>query len=109
MYSKGAEVEESWDVVIVGGGNAALSAAHAARERAERVLVLEKAPKEWAGGNSYFTAGATRTTYTDLSDLLPLLDNPDDPRLAATDLAPYTPEDFAADMRRVTEGRCDPE
>ncbi len=98
-----------YDVIIVGAGNAALCAAHAAREQIGRVLVLEKAPRAWAGGNSYFTAGATRTTYTDLSDLLPLLDNPDDPRLAATDLAPYTPEDFAADMHRVTEGRCDPE
>ena len=33
-----------WDVVVVGSGNAGLSAAHAAREEAERVLVLEKAP-----------------------------------------------------------------
>ena len=57
-------MQESWDVVIVGGGNAALSAAHAARERAERVLVLEKAPREWVGGNSYFTAGAFRTTFS---------------------------------------------
>lgn len=97
------------DIIVVGAGNAALCAAHAARERVGRVLVLEKAPRAWAGGNSYFTAGATRTTYAGLHDLIPLLDDLDDPRLAVTDLPPYSPEDFAADMRRVTEGRCDPE
>ncbi|MDQ3302593.1 MAG: FAD-dependent tricarballylate dehydrogenase TcuA [Actinomycetota bacterium] len=109
MYSKGAEVEESWDVVIVGGGNAALSAAHAARERAERVLVLEKAPKEWAGGNSYFTAGAFRTTFEGLDDLKPLIEGVTEEQLEKTDLAPYTTEDFMADMERITGGRCDKE
>jgi tricarballylate dehydrogenase len=97
-----------WDVVVVGGGNAAFCAAHAAREMGARVLMLEKAPREARGGNSYFTAGAVRTTFTGLDDVLPLLDDPNDPRLAVTDLPPYTPADFAADMARVTEGRCDP-
>ena len=101
--------ERVYDVVVVGAGNAAFCAAHAARERGARVLMLEKAPREWAGGNSYFTAGAIRTTFAGLDDLRPLLDDLDDERAAATDLAPYTPDDFAADMRRVTEGRCDPE
>jgi len=32
-----------YDVVVVGGGNAAFCAAHAAREYAERVLIVEKA------------------------------------------------------------------
>lgn len=49
-----------YDVVIVGAANAALCAAHAAREQVERVLVLEKAPRERAGGNTFFTAGAFR-------------------------------------------------
>ena len=49
---------DGYDVVVVGAGNAAFSAALAARESVERILVLEKAPREWAGGNSYFTAGA---------------------------------------------------
>ncbi|MEJ7873498.1 MAG: FAD-dependent oxidoreductase, partial [Rubrobacteraceae bacterium] len=102
-------MEESWDVVIVGGGNAALSAAHAARERAERVLVLEKAPKEWAGGNSYFTAGAFRTTFEGLDDLKPLIEGVTEEQLEKTDLAPYTTEDFMADMERITGGRCDKE
>ena len=50
----------SYDVVVVGAGNAAFCAAHAARERVGWVMVLEKAPREWAGGNTYFTAGASR-------------------------------------------------
>src|SRR3954451_508366 len=89
----GGRVRYMYDVIIVGAGNAALCAAHAAREQVMRVLVLEKAPREWAGGNSFFTAGATRTTYNGLHDLLPLLDDLDDPRLAVTDIPPYTPED----------------
>lgn len=97
-----------YDVAIVGGGNAAYCAALASRERGHRVLMLEKAPRERAGGNSYFTAGAVRTTFNSLDDLLPLLDDPDDDRLTATHLAPYTDRDFLADMYRLTEGRCDP-
>ena len=97
------------DVVVVGAGNAAFSAAHAAREESARVLVLEKAPREWVGGNTYFTAGAIRTTYEGLGDLLPLLEDPDDGRTDRTELSSYTPEDFRADMERVTEGRCDDE
>jgi tricarballylate dehydrogenase len=99
---------ERYDVVVVGAGNAAFCAAHAARERVERVLVLEKAPREWIGGNTYFTAGAFRSTYRGLDDLRPLLDLSDE-EAARIDLPPYSPDDFRADMRRLTEGRCDPE
>lgn len=98
-----------YEVIVVGSGNAGYCAAHAAREAGARVLLVEKAPREWAGGNSAFTAGAIRTTYRDLDDLRPLLDDPDDERLDRTELPPYTPDDFLADLRRVTEGRCDPE
>jgi tricarballylate dehydrogenase len=98
---------DGYDVVVVGAGNAAFSAALAARESVERVLVLEKAPREWVGGNSYFTAGAFRTTFESLEDLRPLLDEVSEEELARTEAPPYTEEDFMADMRRLTQGRCD--
>lgn len=98
---------EMYDVVVVGSGNAGFCAAHAAREHATHVLIVEKAPPAWAGGNSYFTAGATRTTFTTLDDLRPILDDLTDEQAAAVELPPYTPEQFMADMLRVTEGRCD--
>ena len=47
----------SYDVVMVGAGNAALTAALAARENGATVLIPEKAPEYEKGGNSYFTAG----------------------------------------------------
>jgi tricarballylate dehydrogenase len=98
----------SYDVVIAGAGNAAFCAAHAAREAGASVLMLEKAPREWLGGNSYFTAGAYRTTFGSLDELRPLIEL-DDATAARIDLPPYTADDFRADMRRLTEGRCDPE
>jgi len=44
-----------WDVVVLGGGNAGLCAALAARERGARVVVVEAAPRELRGGNSRHT------------------------------------------------------
>ncbi|CAN9145599.1 unnamed protein product [Alternaria alternata] len=82
------------DVLVIGGGNAGFSAATAAAESgACRVILIEKAPEEWAGGNSYFTAGAFRTVH--------------DEKLI--DMEPYTKEDFQKDMERVCLGRSDPE
>src|SRR5690606_32718065 len=43
------------DVLVVGGGNAALCAALVAREAGASVLMLESAPREWRGGNSMHT------------------------------------------------------
>ncbi len=46
---------ESCDVLVVGGGNAGLSAAITAREAGASVLLLEHAPKALRGGNSRHT------------------------------------------------------
>jgi tricarballylate dehydrogenase len=100
---------EFYDVVVVGGGNAGFCAAHAARERGGRVLLLEKAPYEWAGGNTYFTAGAMRVQHGGLADLAPIVEGLDDARRARVDLDPYSAEDYLGDLRRVTQGRTDPE
>lgn len=43
------------DVLVIGGGNAALCAALTAREQGASVLLLEAAPREWRGGNSQHT------------------------------------------------------
>lgn len=56
------------EVIVVGGGNAAITAAHATATHGRKVLVLEKAPKDQFGGNSYYTAGATRITHNGLED-----------------------------------------
>lgn len=46
---------KSVDVLVVGGGNAALCAALMAAEAGCSVRLLESAPKEWRGGNSSHT------------------------------------------------------
>ena len=56
-------VDDDWDVIVVGAGNAAMCAALAARERGAQVLVLERAPVAERGGNTAFTAGAMRVAY----------------------------------------------
>ncbi len=59
----------TYDVVVVGAGNAALTAALAARENGASVLVLEKAPEHEKGGNSYFTAGGFRFCHSGIDDV----------------------------------------
>ena len=44
-----------FDVLVIGGGNAALCAALMAREAGASVLLLEAAPRAWRGGNSQHT------------------------------------------------------
>ncbi|XP_014560457.1 hypothetical protein COCVIDRAFT_23435 [Bipolaris victoriae FI3] len=96
------------DVLVVGGGNAGFSAAIAAAQAgARRVVLVEKAPKEWAGGNSYFTAGAFRTTHNGIDDLLPIVNNVDAEIVELIDMKPYTKDDFSNDMHRICSGRSD--
>jgi tricarballylate dehydrogenase len=98
-------MDGSWDVIVVGSGNAALCAALAARETAPRVLVIEKAPRAMAGGNTQYTAGAMRFVYNSDAELLPLLSDPNDARLASTDFGTYTAETFAGDLLAFNDGR----
>jgi tricarballylate dehydrogenase len=98
-----------WDVVVVGGGNAAFCAALAARETRERVLVLERAPEEEAGGNSRFTAGLMRMVYDGVDDLKKVIPDLSAEEIARTDFGTYTEAQFLDDMGRVTEYRCDPD
>jgi tricarballylate dehydrogenase len=100
-------MSQTYDVIVVGAGNAAFCAAHAAREHAERVVVLEKAPRERAGGNSYFTAGAFRTAYGNLQTLRSVLPGLTDEQASRIQLPAYTREEFLGDLVRLTEGQCD--
>jgi tricarballylate dehydrogenase len=96
-----------YDVIVIGGGNAGFSAAHAAAERGRRVVVLERGTADMAGGNSFFTAGATRIAHAGLEDIADFIET--DERHQRTDVPPYSAEEYFADLMKVTEGRTDPE
>lgn len=97
---------ETVDVVVVGGGNAGFVAAEAAATRGRKVLLLEKSIREESGGNSFYTAGATRVAHGGLASLAPILDF--DERHGLTDVPPYSAEEYLADLERLTQGRADP-
>jgi len=98
------------DVVVVGGGNAGFCAAiSAVQSGSGKVLLIDKCPEEWAGGNSHFTAGAFRTVHHGLKDIIPLVNNVHTGTANIIDLAPYTRDDFLADLSRITYGRFEPE
>ncbi|KAI1098139.1 FAD/NAD(P)-binding domain-containing protein [Jackrogersella minutella] len=106
--------DESFDVVVVGGGNAGFTAATTAAQSGARVCLVEKAPREDAGGNSFYTAAAFRCCFDGLEDLLPNIFHSDGTRglpqdlIDRIDMVPYTKTDFHADINRVTKGRADP-
>jgi tricarballylate dehydrogenase len=100
-----------YDVIVVGAGNAALAAAVSARQQgAGRVVVLEKAPPEFRGGNTHYSGGLFRFAFDRAEDLRPLV--PDAERHIPgfmSGVQPYPKALFHADLTRVTEGRTDPE
>jgi tricarballylate dehydrogenase len=97
-----------YDVIVAGGGNAALCAALAARENGARVLVLECAPPEERGGNSRFTAGAMRVAYNGVDDLVRLMPDLTDEEKATTDFGVYGEDQFYDDICRVTQYHTTP-
>jgi tricarballylate dehydrogenase len=99
-----------YDVIVVGAGNAALAASVSARGAgAERVLVLEKAPQEMRGGNTYYSGGLLRIAFNEVADILSLV--PEARTLAGfvDGVEPYPREAFWSDLRRMTSDRTDPE
>jgi tricarballylate dehydrogenase len=78
----------SADIVVVGGGHAAMCAALTAQEAGARVLVLESAPRDFRGGNSRHTR-----------NMRCMHDEPTDVMTGA-----YPEEEYFADLMRVTGG-----
>jgi len=60
-----------------------------------------------SGGNSYYTAGATRMSHGGFDDIRDIVEADD--RHAVTEVPSYPAEDYAADLAKVTKGRNDPE
>jgi tricarballylate dehydrogenase len=89
--ARDSHVVEHVDVAVLGGGNAGLCAALAARKTGATVLVLEGAPKEFRGGNSRHTRNL-RSMHDAPTDLL---------------VDAYTEDEFVTDLLRVTGGRTD--
>lgn len=100
--------ERYFDVIIVGAGNTALTAALSASETGARVLILEKAPEHLRGGNTYFTGGLFRFAYNGISDIIQLIPSIGKDEQEKIDVGNYTISDFYEDVMRVTEGLSDP-
>lgn len=71
--------------------------------------MIDACPEDWAGGNSFFTAGAFRTVHNGLADMLPIVNNVDKRTASKVDMQPYTAAGFADDIARVCLGRSDQE
>ncbi|MEO8258233.1 MAG: FAD-dependent tricarballylate dehydrogenase TcuA [Acidobacteriota bacterium] len=79
------------DVLVVGGGNAGICAAIAARTAGARVLLLESAPRDFRGGNSRHTRNL-RCMHEAPADTL---------------TGVYAESEYWDDLARVTGGRTD--
>src|ERR1700741_3440168 len=87
------DLTRRFDVLVIGGGNAALCAAISARRAGASVLVLEGAPKFYRGGNTRHTRNM-RCAHDVATEIL---------------TGPYTEQEFWDDLLRITGGQTDEE
>jgi len=99
---------EGADVVVVGGGNAAMCAAISAREAGANVLVLERAPKSHRGGNSAFTGGAFRIAYDSGEDIATLVPDLSAQERQTSDFGSYPRSQFFDELMEMSNLRADP-
>ncbi len=85
------DLTRTYDVLVIGGGNAALCAAVTAREAGASVLLLESAPKSFRGGNSRHTRNF-RGMHTAPTKVL---------------TGSYLEDEYWDDLNRVTGGITD--
>jgi tricarballylate dehydrogenase len=85
----GGDLRTSFDVLVIGGGNAGLSAAIMAAEAGRSVCILEGAPRFYRGGNSRHTR-----------NLRAMHDAPTSVLSEA-----YDEEEYFQDLLRVTKGK----
>src|SRR5690349_20840745 len=86
-----ADLTRPYDVLVIGGGNAALCAAVTAREMGARVLLVEHAPRAMRGGNSRHTRNLRAMHAAPTSVLTEA----------------YEEGEYWEDLRRVTGGATD--
>ena len=102
-------MDQVYDVIVVGAGNAALSAAIAAKENCESVVVVEKAPEYFRGGNTYFTGGIIRFPFSGIEDIKALIPDMSATEENSVEVGSYSESQYYDDMMRVTNGLSDPE
>jgi tricarballylate dehydrogenase len=86
-----ADLTKKYDVLVVGGGNAALCAAISARRAGASVLVLEVASEFYRGGNTRHTRNMRCAHDAATKELT----------------GPYSEDEFFDDLLRVTGGNTD--
>lgn len=93
MNSELLQETDRYDVLVIGGGNAALCAAISARRTGASVLVVEAAPHFYRGGNTRHTRNM-RCAHDTATEIL---------------TGPYTEDEFWSDLKVVTQGHTDEE
>ncbi len=88
---KPVDFSKPYDLLVIGGGNAAICAALTARESGLSVLIVESAPRFWRGGNSRHTRNFRCMHVGPVSTLIET----------------YDEEEYWQDLLKVTGGITD--